>query len=151
MRTAGDPSTDHDFRCPDEQIGCPYSAHVACTFKSSEAQAVRAPFLLCWEAEDESTTPQQRMETCAAKAGVDAAQVQEILECASGDLGTELLVEAAQYFMGRFPEWSKVTGPYNVPHVFVGDGDQYGSIDYDSLLAAVCAAGAQAEACSTLV
>lgn len=150
-RTAGDPTTDHDFQCPDEQRGCPYTKHAACFFNASAAQSVRVPFMLCWEAADETTTPQQRTKTCAAQAGVSSEEVQSVLSCAEADMGTQLLVGAAQYFMGRFPEWSKVTGPFNVPHIFVGDEDQYGSIDYSSLLAELCAAGAKSSNCSTVV
>lgn len=151
VRTAGDPTVDHNFRCPDESIGCPLTKFAACTFNVSASQSVRAPFLLCWEAQDEETSGQQRTETCGSQVGLGAEQLQSILDCASGDLGTQLLVESAQYFMGRFPEWSKVTGPYNVPHVFVGDQDQYGSIDEASLLAALCADGAKSSACDTVV
>lgn len=150
-RTAGDPTVDHDFRCPDEPYGCPKTKFAACTFNASTAQAVRAPFILCWEAQDEDTTGQQRVETCGTQAGLSAEQVQGIVDCGNGDLGTELMVEAAQYFMGRFPEWSKVTGPFNVPHVFVNDQDQYADIDYTSLLSALCTNGAEVNTCDTIV
>jgi len=151
VRTAGDPTTDHDFRCPDEPVGCPISRYAACALNASAAQAVRLPLTLCWGAEAEPTTGQQRTETCGPKAGLSALQVQNIVSCAMSDVGTQLLVEAAQYFMGRFPMWAKLTGPYNVPHVFVDDQDQYGPLTFDLLLAKLCADGAQAAACDTVV
>jgi len=151
IRTAGDPTTDTAFQCPDEASGCPYTRYEVCTFNESSDQDVRVAFVLCMEEADESTTPQERMELCAPKAAFSSEQVQNIQSCYDGDSGTQLLSAAAVYFMDRFPVWSQQGYPFNVPHIFVNDEDQYGTIDSASLLAKLCAAGANAAACSSLV
>lgn len=143
VRTAGDPTTDHNFLCPDEAVGCPYTNWLLCSWNATQTtQAQRVNFLTCWAESEED--PQTKAQACAGQVGIAWDPVNE---CASGDQGLQLRVAAAQYFEQRFPEWSKVDGPFNVPHVFVNDQDQYGSISYDDLLKALCAAGVDSGAC----
>lgn len=105
-------------------------------------QAQRANFLFCWaESEDD---PQIKAQNCGGKVGISWDPVSE---CGTGDQGIQMLVTAAQYFEQRFPEWSNVHGPFNVPHVFVNDVDQYGSTSLDDLLGALCAVGVDSGSC----
>lgn len=143
IRTTGDPATDHDFSCPDEAVGCPYTKLLLCAWNATETtQDQRLTFLFCWA--ESSAAPEAKAESCAGQVGIEWGAVSD---CASGDMGIQLLVSAAQYFEQRFPEWSKPGGPFNVPHVFVDGQDQYGSTSYDDLLKALCAAGVDSGAC----
>jgi len=143
IRTAGDPTTDHNFQCPDEPIGCPYTKWLSCAWNASPTtQDQQANFLFCWA--ESTDAPQVKAQSCAEEVGIAWDSVST---CGNGDQGIQLQVAAAQYFMQRFPEWSNVKGPFNVPHVFVNDQDQYGSTSYDDLLKALCAVGVDSGSC----
>lgn len=114
-----------------------------CSWNAAQTtQAQRINFLFCWA--DSADAPQTKAQSCAGEVGIAWDPVNE---CASGDQGIQMQVAAAQYFEQRFPEWSKVDGPFNVPHVFVNDQDQYGATRYEDLLKALCAAGVDSGSC----
>ena len=114
-----------------------------CSWNATQTtQAQRANFLFCWaESED---APETKAQSCAGEVGIAWDPVKE---CGSGEQGVQMQVVAAQYFEQRFPEWSDVHGPFNVPHVFVNDQDQYGSTSFEDLLKALCAVGVDSGSC----
>ena len=141
IRTAGDPTVDHDYECPDENIGCPNSKWAECAFNATETTVEqRVSFLTCW---DESTADaQSKAKTCAAQAQLDWTTIED---CHGGSLVAQLQDADAEYFEQRFPTHAH-SGIYYVPHIFV-DGEEQSDISYDGLLAALCAGGATASAC----
>lgn len=98
-------------------------------------------FMACWDEETESA--ESKAQKCGEAVGVHA---DFIGHCATGPTGDKLKAAAASYFVKRFPEHA--TGPFHVPHIYVNNVEQEAT-DYDSLLKALCAAGAKGGACGS--
>lgn len=144
IRTAGDPETDTAYNCPDEEVGCPSTAAVACAFDNASSWKQQVQFLICW---DES----QDAEGCSEAAGIDFSAVST---CQSGSRVAELLKAAAIKFETKWPEHAH-SGMYHTPHIVV-DGEEVsgflgGVPSYSKILQALCATPISAPACSSVV
>jgi hypothetical protein len=143
-----DASDVSNLHCPDENLGCPYTAWVICAI---EGQAVKADvaqqvkFITCWD--DSSLPLAKRAETCAQDAGLDFAAVST---CQSGSEVNSLLSAAATTFMAKWPQYSDLSGPYHVPHV-LANGNDLDDPSYENIMQNLCSAGISAGACVTLV
>jgi len=147
IRSAGDPSTDHAWACPDEDTGCPMTKWFICAIdgwnQTTTTQDQQVNFLTCWD--DSTGTLEDRTAACAKAVGLDMAS---ITACQSGAKGEALQVAAAEAFEKRFPTHAH-SGMFEVPHLFI-NGAEVGinSRDYDSIMKALCATGIKADACS---
>mmetsp|Transcript_49464 Transcript_49464/g.159715 ORF Transcript_49464/g.159715 Transcript_49464/m.159715 type:complete len:236 (+) Transcript_49464:40-747(+) len=125
--------------CPDEDDGCPMTKYVLCAFSAKKDKQDEVDFMTCW---DESTaSPASKAQSCAEQLKLDWAAISA---CAAGAEGAAREAAAALAFVTRFPEHK--TGRFGVPHIYIG-GVEQPNHDYQSLLSALCAAGAEAGAC----
>jgi len=147
IRSAGaDPTTDHNWNCPDEEVGCPMTKWFLCAVDGWNAttttQDQRVGFLTCWD--DATGTSEEKTRTCASAVSLD---MDTISACHSSGKAEALELAAAEYFEQRFPSHAH-SGMYDVPHLFI-DGKELGeSRDYDTVLSTLCATGITAAACS---
>ena len=146
IRSAGKPATDHDWACPDEDVGCPMTKWFLCAVDgwntTTTTQDQRVGFLTCWD--DAEGSSQSKTQKCATAQGLDMAA---ITACESGSKGEDLQQAAAEYFETTFPSHAH-SGMFQVPHIFVNGVDQGAWDDYDTILANICATGITAGACS---
>lgn len=125
---------DEGFACPGTTeggevyvtCGCPYTAWVECAFSKAEKLKQKVDFLTCWDdttTSDElqnASTLQGFAEDCAGKAGIGFKDVQA---CHDGSEKSDLLWKAANDFMDTWPENKPMGGPFHVPHVLIGSGE----------------------------
>lgn len=142
IRTAGDPSSDHQYECPDEDVGCPMTLYVLCAMDGASVSE-KVTFLTCWD--ESSGTISSRAKKCVAKTSIKWSAVEA---CATGSDGKALQLAATEYFEKTFPSHAHA-GHFQVPHIFVDGKDQLQNTGYDSLLKALCATGITAGACSS--
>jgi hypothetical protein len=147
IRSAGDPSTDHAWACPDEEPGCPMTKWFICAVdgwnKTTTTQDQQVDFLTCWD--DATGTSEAKATSCAKTAGLD---IKEITSCESGAKGDALQLEAAEYFETRFPTHAH-SGMFEVPHLFINGKDVGQNRDYATILKALCDTGITAGACKS--
>jgi len=149
VRSAGSPSKDHSWDCPDEDAGCPMTKWFLCAVDgwntTTTTQDQRVNFLTCWD--DSTGTNEARVKQCAKQVGFDMAA---ITACNSGSKGEALQLAAAQYFEKRFPTHAH-GGMFMVPHIFINGKDQStGLMNYNTILKALCKTGIKAAACNDL-
>jgi hypothetical protein len=145
IRSAGSPTTDHAWACPDEDAGCPMTKWFICAVNgwntTTTTQDQRVNFLTCWD--DAQGTSEDKAKACAKTVGLDFSAIST---CQAGDYGVFLQQQAAEYFEKRFPA-NAHSGMYQVPHIFI-DGKEMVDRDYNTILKAVCATGITAGACN---
>jgi len=124
---------DEGFACPDTTIvdghvsysdtcGCPYTEWVECALNSSMSQNQKVNFVTCWDDAtiadkvQNSSTLESMAQDCAVEASLDWSKVQA---CHAGPQKSELLWLAANKFMVKWPNNTKMGGHYNVPHVLI--------------------------------
>lgn len=143
IRTTGNPETDTDYHCPDEDVGCPDTAWVACAFDNMQTTKQNVDFLTCW---DESQDPS----SCASAAGIDYTAMSA---CQSGSRVAELLKDAAIKFEIKWPK-NAHSGFYHTPHVMVNGeevAERFGRSPHArQIIKALCASGITAGACGSL-
>jgi glutaredoxin len=148
IRSAGDPSKDHSWDCPDEDAGCPMTKWFLCAVdgwnKNTTTQDQRVNFLTCWD--DATGDAEAKAKTCAAAGKLD---FDAISKCNSGSKAEDLELAAAKYFEQRFPTHAH-SGMFMVPHVFINGKDIGENRDYHSILKMLCDTGIKAGACTSL-
>jgi hypothetical protein len=147
IRSAGSPTADHSWACPDEDPGCPMTKWFICAVdgwnRTTTTQDQQINFLTCWD--DAAGTSEQKAKACAETAGLNFGPIST---CQSGTKGDELQVAAATYFEQRFPTHAH-SGIFGVPHLFLNGEDLGYDVQYDALLKKLCATGIDAGACKT--
>lgn len=139
----GTVASEDMYACPDEgwvcpgtenetvyvTCGCPYTAWVQCALdqigEGEQQQQKQVTFITCWDdqglADQKQTnaTLEAAASTCSRQIGVDWDAVQA---CNSDYTGkrADLLFAAANRFMGKWPEFTNMDGPFHVPHVLIG-------------------------------
>lgn len=151
IRTAGDVSTDTDYNCPDEDVGCPNTRWVVCALNGAPSTDDKIAFLTCFDGQSldpvYGSTAKNWTSTCAKESGLDFSTIEA---CEAGSLGSSLLHEAAAYFEATFPSHAH-SGEFLVPHVYIDNVERYpkdGDRSLGHLTKLLCAAGAIAQACS---
>jgi len=122
--------------CVDES-GCDYEKYTLCAFDGA-SQAVQVAFLACMD-EKHAGTAKSAAESCAAEESLDFSSI----EACFGSRGDDLLATAS----ATFNKW--LPGSTTIPHTFVNADDV--SPSYPKLKTALCQAGSQASACSSIV
>eukprot|EP00933_Yihiella_yeosuensis_P058602 TRINITY_DN5921_c1_g3_i1.p1 TRINITY_DN5921_c1_g3~~TRINITY_DN5921_c1_g3_i1.p1 ORF type:complete len:233 (-),score=41.20 TRINITY_DN5921_c1_g3_i1:235-933(-) len=147
---------DQKYQCVAEAPGCPMTRYFLCAFKSTEDIAAHVAYLTCFNSmpkigPKDVDELNDRAKICAEKTKLDWAQIST---CSAGDLGDKLQLEAEEYFVKRYPEFSKPgpESPFGVPHVYI-DGAEVGpkgwaeKVDFKATLKLLCQDGLKAEAC----
>lgn len=137
------------YACPDEgwacpgtsedasvyvTCGCPYTAWVQCALdqisEGDEQQQKHVTFITCWDDQglkdkkQSNETLQAAAANCSDQIGVDWSAVQ----ACNGDYQgkrAQLLFAAANRFMGKWPEYTAMAGPFHVPHVLIGQDQSH--------------------------
>ena len=122
--------------CIDEQ-NCDYERYTVCAFNNQSFSA-QFQFLECLDAPWDDPLTMKKPEKCAKKIG--SMSWSAIQACYTGNLGLELLQEAATKFVAQFPKKAYM------PQVAVNS--KVIDASYSAMKDAVCAAGAQAPACN---
>mmetsp|Transcript_23677 Transcript_23677/g.54686 ORF Transcript_23677/g.54686 Transcript_23677/m.54686 type:complete len:161 (+) Transcript_23677:235-717(+) len=131
-----------DYKCPDEDAGCPLTRHVLCTFAQTDGSASKmVSFMTCWDSYTKGTAA-ARTQHCASQISLDWSPIST---CVAGNQGDALLQDAVAYFKKRFPDRA-AGGIFGVPHVEV-DGAEQESLAYLKLLVALCDTGITVPAC----
>jgi len=110
------------YDCPDE-TGCEYTAWVECAMNKTSTQSQKMAFLTCWDETTDAETPQNETsleafaERCAHAACINTSMVKD---CHGGHQKMDLLWQAANKFMNKWPQFTKIGGPFHVPHVLIG-------------------------------
>lgn len=151
----GDNVTNYDSSC-----GCPYTAWVECAMNKTVVQNQKVNFITCWD--DASIADKLQNETtlsaiteyCSLEASIDFS---EVLACHSGDQKSDLLWQAANKFMTKWPNNTVMGGPFHVPHILLGTIDgkdvedteepKYNASDIPYFNNKLCALGIKMPAC----
>lgn len=106
--------------------GCPYTAWVQCALKQTKSQQEQVDFITCWDDQglhDKKQTNKSleaAASNCSSQVDLDWEVVQACNVDYSGERA-ELLFAAATRFMEKWPEYTKMGGPFHVPHVLIGE------------------------------
>jgi glutaredoxin len=148
IRSAGSPSKDHSWACPDEDPGCPMTKWFICAVDgwntSSTTQDQRVNFLTCWD--DAQGSSEDKAKACSKQVGFDFSAVSA---CNSGPKGEALQLAAAEAFEKRFPTHAH-NGMFEVPHIFINGQDIGTNRDFNTVLKKLCASGIKAGACKDI-
>lgn len=155
----GTVANEDAYACPDEgwacpgtsedgsvyvTCGCPYTAWIECAFDQideTEQQALQQKqetFITCWDDQglkdkkQSNETLEAAASTCSTETGLPWSAVKTCWTDYSGKRA-ELLFAASNRFMGKWPQYKSMDGPFHVPHVLVGK-DQSNMQDIDPQL-----------------
>lgn len=134
------------FHCPEEEVNCPTTTYILCAFAALPTRPEQIAFLKCMDEAKDGVAPATKTEGCAKLSSLDFS---DISTCFSDGRGTELMQAAADWIFVNYP----VGGPeLYAPHVKIGGKtlttDPSHASTYDEVIAAVCATGIEAGACS---
>lgn len=149
----GTVTSEDMYACPDEgwacpgtnenasvyvTCGCPYTAWVQCGLDqiSEEDNQKQLKFIVCWDDQglhdkkQTNATLEAAAQNCSTQLGLEWDAVKTCNEDYSGKRA-ELLFAASNRFMGKWPEFLDMEGPFHVPHVLIGP-DQSHMQDYEA-------------------
>jgi len=127
------------YECPDEgwackgtnddasvyvTCGCPYSAWVACAMDKTATVNQQVNFIACWDdtgmhsQKQNDTTLEGFAHDCSIQSSLDWSAVKECHD--TPKTRADLLWDAANRFMDKWPEFAVMGGHFHVPHVLIG-------------------------------
>lgn len=150
VRTENGADIDSNYKCADEDDGCPTTRWAVCALDSAASMDDTIAFLTCFD--QLSLSPPYGSgaanwtSQCSTVAGLN---LEDIKACQGGSRGDEILHESAAYFESIFPSHAH-SGAFMVPHVYINDDEKFPK-DKDRSLGhmteLLCSVGAQAAVC----
>lgn len=136
------------WSCPDEDEQCSHTRWVLCAMNASPLTFdTQISLLGCWDGSSQKAA-EDKIQTCAATLKLD---FDSMSKCNSGAQGLQLMTTEGDYNVQRYP--GRVI---RIPWVEIDSGEKLlgghqRSLDYTTLLEALCSTGIKAGACHSII